>query len=55
MTRQFAITYIDGTTEIVSSGDMYLLMIAIAECDKGDKVIKIEELEFWKRDDYDGE
>lgn len=55
MTRQFAITYIDGTTEIISSSSMYLVMIAIAECDKGDKVIKVEELEFWKRADYDGE
>lgn len=52
MTRQFMVSYIDGSSEIISSSSMYLVMIAIAECDKGDKVIKVEELEFWKRDDY---
>ena len=55
MTKRFIICYVDGTTEIISSGSIYLALTSIATQEKGDKVYMIEELEFWKRDDYVGE
>lgn len=55
MMKQFAITFIDGTTQIMSSGSLKLLMLSLMGQYLDEEVIKIEELEFWKRDDYVGD